>query len=47
VVWHEACHLVVMDHSRRFWALLERHRPDYRAPQRWLRANGTALVLPG
>jgi hypothetical protein len=46
VIWHEACHLVVMDHSRRFWSLLERHRPGYRAPQRWLRANGTALVLP-
>jgi predicted metal-dependent hydrolase len=47
VIWHEACHLVVMDHSRRFWTLLERHRPGYRGPQRWLRANGTALVLPG
>jgi predicted metal-dependent hydrolase len=46
VVWHEACHLVVMDHSRRFWTLLERHRPGYRGPQRWLRANGSALVLP-
>jgi predicted metal-dependent hydrolase len=46
VVWHEACHLVVMDHSRRFWTLLERHRPDYRASQRWLRANGSALVIP-
>ena len=33
VVWHEACHLVVMDHSRRFWALLERHCPRLpRAP---------------
>jgi predicted metal-dependent hydrolase len=47
VIWHEACHLVVMDHSRRFWSLLERHRPGYRGPQRWLRVNGTALVLPG
>jgi predicted metal-dependent hydrolase len=45
VVWHEACHLVVMDHSRRFWALLERHVPAYREPRRWLRANGSALVL--
>jgi len=47
VVWHEACHLVVMDHSKRYWALLERHRPGYRDPQRWLRDNGAALVLPG
>ena len=46
VVWHEACHLVVMDHSQAFWSLLEHHRPGYREPQRWLRANGTALVLP-
>ena len=37
VVWHEACHLVHMDHSRRFWSLLERHRPGYRTPRRWLR----------
>jgi predicted metal-dependent hydrolase len=46
VVWHEACHLVVMDHSRRFWALVERHVPGYRGPRRWLRENGAALVLP-
>jgi predicted metal-dependent hydrolase len=46
VVWHEACHLVVMDHSRRFWTLLERHLPGYRGPRRWLRVNGSALVLP-
>jgi predicted metal-dependent hydrolase len=47
VVWHEACHLVVMDHSKRFWTLLERHVPAYREPRRWLRQNGAALVLPG
>jgi predicted metal-dependent hydrolase len=46
VVWHEACHLVVMDHSRRFWSLVERHVPGYRGPRRWLRDNGAALVLP-
>ncbi|MGZ6709837.1 MAG: M48 family metallopeptidase [Solirubrobacteraceae bacterium] len=45
VVWHEVCHLAVMDHSPRFWGLLERHLPGYRAPQRWLRQNGSALVL--
>jgi predicted metal-dependent hydrolase len=46
VVWHEACHLVVMDHSARFWNLVERHVPDYREHRTWLRRNGAALVLP-
>jgi predicted metal-dependent hydrolase len=46
VVWHEACHLVVADHSQRFWALLEDHLPGYRVPRRWLRDNGAALALP-
>ena len=45
VVWHEACHLSVFDHSRRFWDLLGRHRPGYAEPRRWLRDNGAALVL--
>jgi predicted metal-dependent hydrolase len=35
-----------MDHSRRFWSLLEGQLPGFREPQRWLRANGSALVLP-
>jgi predicted metal-dependent hydrolase len=45
VVWHEACHLAVMDHSPRFWGLLERHLPGYHAPRRWLRDHGATLVL--
>ena len=45
VVWHEACHLAHLDHSQRFWALLERHRPGYRAEKAWLRRNGATLVL--
>ena len=45
VVWHEACHLLVMDHSPRFWALVERHVPGYAAPRRWLRRHGGTLVL--
>lgn len=45
VVWHEACHLVAMDHSPRFWSLLESHVPGYRAPRDWLRRNGAALML--
>ena len=45
VVWHEACHLAVMDHSPRFWGLLERHLPGYAEPRRWLREHGGSLVL--
>jgi predicted metal-dependent hydrolase len=45
VIWHEACHLEHMDHSPRFWALLERHRPGYRAEKAWLRRHGATLVL--
>ena len=46
VAWHEACHLVVADHSPRFWNLLESHLPGYRGPRDWLRRYGTALSLP-
>jgi len=45
VVWHEACHLVVLDHSPRFWELVERHVPGYREPRKWLRRHGATLVL--
>ncbi len=45
VIWHEVCHLEVMDHSPRFWALLARRCPDYRERIRWLRLNGASLVL--
>ncbi|MEA2142854.1 MAG: hypothetical protein QOI64_1284 [Solirubrobacteraceae bacterium] len=45
VVWHEACHLRVMDHSPRFWALVGRHCPGYEEQRRWLRHQGATLVL--
>ena len=45
VVWHEVCHLDVLDHSPRFWALLERHWPRYRDDRAWLRRHGATLVL--
>ncbi len=45
VVWHEACHLRVMDHSTIFWTLVRRHCPDYEDQRRWLRRHGTTLVL--
>ncbi len=45
VVWHEVCHLEILDHSPRFWALLAKRCPDYRRHVRWLRKHGPTLVL--
>jgi predicted metal-dependent hydrolase len=45
VVWHEVCHLEVMDHSPRFWNLMAERCPDYRQQLRWLRRHGATLVL--
>jgi predicted metal-dependent hydrolase len=45
VVWHEVCHLEILEHSPRFWALLERRWPGYREDREWLRLNGATLVL--
>jgi predicted metal-dependent hydrolase len=45
VVWHEVCHLEIMDHSPRFWALLAKRWPQYREHARWLRQHGQTLVL--
>jgi len=45
VIWHEVCHLAVMDHSPRFWALVEAHCPRHRECSAWLRRNGATLVL--
>jgi predicted metal-dependent hydrolase len=45
VVWHEVCHLEIMDHSPRFWSLLASHCPDYKAHSAWLRRHGATLVL--
>jgi predicted metal-dependent hydrolase len=45
VVWHEVCHLEILDHSPRFWALLAARWPRYREDRAWLRRNGATLVL--
>jgi predicted metal-dependent hydrolase len=45
VVWHEACHLCVMDHSTSFWNLVREHCPGYEIQRRWLRRQGATLVL--
>ena len=43
VVVHEMCHLVEMNHSPRFWKLVENIYPDYRACKAWLKENSLRL----
>jgi hypothetical protein len=45
VVWHEVCHLEILDHSPRFWALVARRWPGYQRDRAWLRQHGATLVL--
>ena len=41
VILHELAHLVELNHSDRFWSLVEQHMPDYPEKERWLKQNRT------
>lgn len=45
VVVHELCHRKEMNHSRRFWAEVEKILPDYKTPKRWLKEHGDAIMM--
>lgn len=40
VVVHELAHLKHMNHSQKFWALVEEYLPDYEKRRRWLKDHG-------
>jgi len=44
IVVHELCHLKHMNHSRQFYAEIEKVLPDYRQHQQWLKENGEFLL---
>lgn len=44
VVIHELCHLKQMNHSRLFWAEVEKAMPDYKKWRKWLKDNGRYIM---
>ncbi|MGF6226605.1 putative metal-dependent hydrolase [Inquilinus ginsengisoli] len=47
VVAHEVAHLVEMNHSARFWAVVDRLHPESDRCRAWLKAKGQDLHLYG
>ena len=45
VAAHEVAHLAHMDHSPRFWAVVERLFPGHAVQRRWLKTQGGDLLL--
>ena len=45
VITHELAHLSEMNHSPRFWALVESRCPNYRAQRDWLKRHGASLCF--
>jgi len=44
---HEVAHRLEMNHSPRFWALVEQQSPHRHAATLWLRQHGAALLRVG
>ncbi|GAB4250563.1 MAG: SprT family zinc-dependent metalloprotease [Candidatus Methylacidiphilales bacterium] len=45
IILHELMHLREMNHSRRFWFLVEQVCPGYREAEQWLKANAARLGM--
>lgn len=45
LIIHELCHLKHHNHGKGFWKLVEKHYPEYRREQTWLKQNGHQLQL--
>ena len=44
VVIHELAHLAELNHSPRFWAIVEAHCPHWKTQRQWLKLHGNQLL---
>lgn len=40
VIIHELAHLIELNHSKAFWAIVEAFMPEYKIYRKWLKENG-------
>lgn len=45
VVVHELAHRIEMNHSERFWKIVESIKPDYKQAKLWLKEEGSKLQM--
>lgn len=45
VIAHEVSHLIEMNHSSKFWAVVESICPDYKNCRKWLKEHSAMLIL--
>jgi hypothetical protein len=45
IILHELCHLIHMNHSSEFYALLGKMDPDYKLHRHWLKDRGKSLRI--
>ncbi|MEN9678192.1 MAG: hypothetical protein RIS76_4088 [Verrucomicrobiota bacterium] len=44
IILHELAHLVHLNHSPKFWALVKQMCPEYEASEAWLKRSGRSLL---
>ncbi len=45
VVIHELAHTIEKNHSKQFWAIVQKFCPDYKIRRRWLTVHGNAMEV--
>jgi len=45
IIIHELCHTIEMNHSQKFWNLVDEHCPDYKKAENWLKNNSYSIEL--